>query len=46
MGRGFGLESAMGRFCCKSPLLVAANSDSVALRQSAAEAGDDGAAQA
>jgi transposase len=35
-------ESASGRFCCKSPLLVAANSDSVALRQSAAEAGDDG----
>jgi hypothetical protein len=39
-------ESAFGRFCCRSLLLVSANSDSVALTGSAEEAGDDGAAEA
>ena len=38
--------SALCRFCCRSPLRIAANSDSVALKRSAAEAGDDGAAEA
>src|SRR5207244_8402720 len=33
------------RFCCRSLLIVAANSDSVVLTRSA-EAGDDGAAEA
>jgi hypothetical protein len=37
--------SVPGRFCCKSPLRIAANSDSVALTGSAVEAGDDGAAE-
>src|SRR5262245_11003681 len=38
--------SASGRFCCKSPLLVAGSSDSVVVTRFAAEAGNDGAAQA
>src|SRR5947207_3429690 len=38
--------SASGRFCCRSPLMVAVNSDSVALARLVSEAGDDGAAQA
>ena len=40
------LMSVRGRFCCRSQLLVCANSDSVALTRSAAEADDDGAVEA
>src|SRR5215813_3326884 len=38
--------SALCRFCCRSPLLAFANGDSVALTRFAAEASDDGAAEA
>src|SRR5262245_12484270 len=38
--------SLPGRFCCRSPLLAFANGDSVALTRFAAEASDDGAAEA
>src|SRR4029453_9055229 len=34
------------RFCCRSPLMAFANGDSVALTRFAAEASDDGAAEA
>ena len=37
---------ANGRFCCRSPLRIAASSDSVAPKRSAAEACDDGVAEA
>src|SRR5262245_40363741 len=39
-------SSELCRFCCRSPLLAFANGDSVALRRFAAEASDDGAAEA
>ena len=39
-------ESGIGRFCCRSRLMAWANDDSVAVTQFAAEAGDDGAAEA
>src|SRR5262245_29252775 len=38
--------SVPGRFCCRSPLMAFANGDSVALTRFAAEASDDGAAEA
>src|SRR5262249_31763076 len=38
--------STHGRFCCRSPLLAFAKGDSVALTRFAAEASDDGAAEA
>src|SRR2546425_12689171 len=38
--------SALGRFCCKNRLMACADNDSVALTRFAAEAGDDGAAEA
>src|SRR5215475_7623802 len=39
-------KSALCRFCCRSPLMAFANGDSVALTRFAAEASDDGAAEA
>src|SRR5262245_11017328 len=38
--------AASCRFCCRSPLMAFANGDSVALTRFAAEASDDGAAEA
>src|SRR5262249_58489509 len=38
--------AASCRFCCRSPLLAFAKGDSVALTRFAAEASDDGAAEA
>src|SRR5262245_30923962 len=39
-------ESGAGRFCCKSPLMVAGSSDSIVVTRFAAEAGADGPTQA
>src|SRR5712692_3189318 len=41
-----GPQVAMCRFCCKNRLMACADNDSVALTRFAAEAGDDGAAEA
>src|SRR5262245_47796341 len=43
---GYFTKSEKCRFCCRSPLLAFAKGDSVALTRFAAEASDDGAAEA